>query len=878
VPLLICMPDSCPCGELATDVASHVDVCLDTGVDALFEALAAGLAITTFLVGFSSIRLRSDRDRALSRSDAVIADLGRAGTANRAISDREVTAAAEGLVEADRKDPIGQWTIAVNFVIAGAMVALSVISSARTDSVFSLNPREWNSDTWSILFFVFAEAAVGLLGLWDYRWVGKDLRTRRSVSPVFLASRAIELEKKGSAAEALAQVDRLTDRLPSWPWAHAFRSHILMKLKRYSDALEAIDRAIALEPVNDWWKVARAELHLKTMRYADALSDIESLDQTILRSASIGAIHGACLYGVGRRTEAISAFDRAIGLDPGDEQRRMSRGQALLGVGVRHDVVESPSLAFVDMLLDDGKRVALQTITRVGAVRLAERDAVSATADFDFVVKKQPTNAMAYAWRATAKYQIGDSTAAELDFATAISLGASPAEIHRMRGRALDDQGWITRAEVEYTTAIDTDPSASALYGRAMVRLQLQNFLGALDDFDSVLLLEPTDVDAMAHRAETLAALGKILDSEAAFTDAETSVPGLPHTYFVWLRTLLRTNRAQHAERVLARALSANMSPRDRVMMLAIGGSVYAALRLYSRALDSFDEADRLVPTSPEIAYRRGLCLAGMGEFPRAIDAISRSAETAWSHQFAALASRSAMQRATGLVAPALSDIDRAIELAPEESKLMVSRGCLRASLGEFERALADYTAALELDNSDDNALTHRIYVRIAIGALAGIDEDLARLDELLGSDNVAVIEARASYRFAQQDWRGAIEAYRQLLSDRSGDSDALFALGAAYVNSSEFREAEEIFSLIVRGDADAFTARAAMAVAISLQGRTDEAVSLLAQLRREDENALVGWVSTLSPDILPFFELFMADWNKSVFPDTQVDSPRSVI
>ncbi|PWC03476.1 tetratricopeptide repeat protein [Agromyces badenianii] len=827
------------------------------------EALATGLAATTFLVAFSSIRLRGERDRALVRSDAVVAELSRATATGRAVSDAEVMAAGQALQEADRLDPIGSLTVYVSYLTAGMMAVLGLIAGLRSGLRFSLNPFEWSEATYAVAFFLVTEAAIVILGARDYRWVGDDLNRRLAESTVSKAARAIELQRRGENAEALQLVDGVVQHLPSWPWAHAFRSHTLARLGRTADALTAVNRAISLDPANQWWLIARAEQLIADQRFQEALADIESLDAALLRNAKVLTLRGAALYGSGSRQSALEAFDLAITLDPADANGRMRRGTALLADIDAHGTSSQPSNALIDMLLDDGERVALEAISRVGRSKLQKRDATSAIEDFSVVLSQNPDDAAALAWRASAKLEIGDDDGAEQDYARALEAGGSPRFVHRLRGDALRRLGHLARAEEEYSAAIDSRATASSHYMRAMIRLRLGRYADALEDWNEVLELDPSDTDAMAHRAETIAWLGKREEADVAFEATLEAGGNRAHTYEVWLNTLLRSNRAAESAPVLERALSQEMNDSQRSRLLALGGSVFAARKLFRRALDAFDEAARLDQESAEIAYRRGLCLADMGEREAAVKSIDLATAQSGPLQYAAFASRSSLRRAIGDNEGALQDINSAVALEPEIVGLLVSRACLGMEMGDLEAAVHDLDRALTMSPRSRSARRHRMRARLSAGDVVGASEDLSALEaQLTDQDPLPLLYVRAEYWKASRDWPRVAEQYRLILAEEGRKAALLWELAAAYINASEFREAEEVFRLLVREFGASIEHRASLAVALSLQKRSAEAVRIFADLRTEDISAATKWVKTrLHRELLPDYDVVMGDW-----------------
>ncbi|TFV81992.1 tetratricopeptide repeat protein [Microbacterium sp. dk485] len=830
------------------------------------DALATGLAATTFLVAFSSVRLRAERDRAVARSDNLTAELSRATVAGRAVTDEEVVASAEALHEADRTDSIGSATVIITYGVAGFMVLLALVAGLRSGLEFSTNPFAWTENTWAVFFFLAVQVAVVVLGHRDYLWVGEDLTRRIGASALSKASAAIGLSRADEYDEALTLTDQVVARLPSWPWAHAFRAHNLLQLGRDEEARSAIDQAIALDPKNSWWHIARAEVLVRMSLFTEALDDLDSLDQGLRRNVEVLTLRGGALYGLGRREEALAAFDQAIKIDPDNPERRMRRGRALLGDEASHLQSGSPSDALIEILLDDGERIALDVVSRIGRSRLRARDAASAIEDFDVVLRQRPDDAQALVWRGAAKLEAGDAAGADDDFDSARRLGASPRSIHSLRASAFRRRGQLAGAVDEYSKWIAVDPSASAHFGRAMTYMQLSKYQLALNDFDVVVSEEPKHTDALAHRAEALAFLGETATSDAAFERALSVGTGMAHTFHVWIKTLLGRNRPDIAQLVLERALGLDQEAVERSRLLSLAGSVYAANKLYRRALAAFDEAATLLPDDPDVAYRRGICLADMGDKGAAIESLQIAASKPSLLQYAALGTRASLHRSKGALDLALADLNAAIGLAPEAPRLLVSRGCLYMEIGDFDAALADLNSALILQPQGRTALAHRMQVRARLGDLDGAGDDLAQLESLIGpEDEVARIRARAVLAESARDWEQVAKQYRLLIAKVGNDPGHLWHLAAAYVNASNFAEAEEIFKLLLREHGPSLGNEASLAVVLSQQGKSEEAIERFANLRDAHGEEASNWVKrTLHAEVLPHYDVVMSDWEAS--------------
>ena len=82
-------------------------------------------------------------------------------------------------------------------------------------------------------------------------------------------------------------------------------------------------------------------------------------------------------------------------------------------------------------------------------------------------------------------------------------------------------------------------------------------------------------------------------------------------------------------------------------------------------------------------------------------------------------------------------DIDKALELNPNDSNVYVMRGIMRSELGDNDGALADFEYALKLNPKNSSAYSMRACIKIAQGDLKSANEDLEIANNLLEEEEI---------------------------------------------------------------------------------------------------------------------------------------------
>jgi len=826
-------------------------------------ALSTGLSVTTFLVGFSSIRLRGQRDRAVSQSDGAVKDLIRASSDGRALSDAEVQQSTHGFVEAKTMDPVAKGAVWFYWFIALLMAALC-LAGARKSGHIVWNPSHWAVDPYVVLFLMILQLGICAAGTADYIFVQHDLNKRMGLSTLGIVDRAMAARTANDLDTASDLADELIARLPSWPWAYAFRGHLRAALSRPAEALQDFDRAVALRSDDPLARLARAEHRLGAGDAAGALEDLEALPSERQSDNAVRKLRGGALYKLGRRDEAVALFDRVVRSDPGDTEARVGRGEALADSGDRSFGHGRRSIeALSRFMSEEGERVALTALSEVGRENLSREDVETAIGDFTFALTQAPGDRRLLRLRADAYFRSGAVAAGEADYLAALH-GADDRERAiglRRRGLSRSQIGDGLGALADYNASLDAYVTHLTYFHRALQYARFDRYAEALSDIEAALTLDPDDADYLSHRAELLAATGSLEASEAAFRDVEIRFPANAHNYELWLSVLLDREALIDSLAVSARAVTA--CPNDPHLRLK-AARVRSENHQSENALSEIDKAIDLGADPAAASYIAAQILADAGEFDEAEKRVEAAAEEPSQYQHAALSTRYTVRRRKGDAHGALEDITRAIELSPRTAGLWVRRACLRMGLdGATQEVLDDIEQALALNPDSVSALNHLSeYHRRSGDASQAIEmasRAASRKPDLFSKKTLA------DAYFAARQWEDAAELFAELARADSTDVGVLWSLAAAYTNDGRFAEAEATFSALTQLDDASLSARAGLAVTISQQGKTSDAVERFRRLREDFGAGAQRWMeSALSADVLPMYDVVMADWEAS--------------
>lgn len=259
-----------------------------------------------------------------------------------------------------------------------------------------------------------------------------------------------------------------------------------MQAGRLAEAEQAFADMLQADPAHGAANSLMGLLRLQQDRAAEALPFFAA---ALERQSDPGTLinYGLALDRLGRRDEALAAYDRVLVLRPDLFAAHFNRANTLLG-----------------------------------QERLA--DAVAA---FDRALALDPAFASAHFNRAEALRRMDRLPEALAGLDRAAALSPADANIANSQGIVLRRLGRIEDALSAYGRALAADPRhPHALHNRALLLAEAGRPLEALADHDRLVALQPDDVDALSGRAHLLRRLARREASAADFARVLSLQPG----------------------------------------------------------------------------------------------------------------------------------------------------------------------------------------------------------------------------------------------------------------------------------------------------------------------------------------------------------------
>ncbi|NMG19015.1 tetratricopeptide repeat protein [Brasilonema bromeliae] len=420
--------------------------------------------------------------------------------------------------------------------------------------------------------------------------------------------------------------------------------------------------------------------YVNALRYAEKLV-------TIRGQAKDWFAQGRCFGSLKRYEEALASFDKAIELDPNDEN---SWG---------------------------GRAAAFYFLQRYE----------EALASFKKVIELDPNDAQVWCEQGDVLKKLQRYEDALTSYDKAISL--DPPNIKRVwgeRGDVLDKLQRYEDALGSYDKAISLDPNYKwAWANRGNVLDKLQRYEEALVSYDKVISLDPNYKWAWADRGWSL---NKLQRYEEALVSYDKAISLDPNYEWTWAnRGDVLDNLQRYEEALVSYDKAIELNP-NYAWAWANRGSSLKKLQRYEEALVSYDKAISLDPNYKWAWVERGLVLANLKRYEEALasfdSAISLDPNYKWAWR-----ERGRVLDNLQRYEEALVSYDKAISLDPNYANAWGGKGWLLDILGRHEEALASCDRAIALGDQSSSVFFNRA---IAILGLNRWEEGIAALDNAL--------------------------------------------------------------------------------------------------------------------------------------------------
>jgi len=289
---------------------------------------------------------------------------------------------------------------------------------------------------------------------------------RQPETPASLVMKGDALAIANAHDAALGVYDEAVRLDPTYAPAILGRATTLARLDRRPEAIETYKQLLSKDAKNLDALRGLSRMLADDRRWRECLEAVDGLLRVRPNEAPALEMRGDALANLGRRSEALGAYEAAASIDPANANLRQKIEEA---------------------------RVDVPSLLSRALIASANGNYTAALNLFDDILEVDPSNVNALIGKAVAYRRSG-----------------KPQE-------ALNCLDLVLGVQAN---------NASALLNRGNILLEEGDFEGALDSFDRLTQLYPGDEDAWAAQGEVLGKMGRDDDAMRAYTEALKLSPG----------------------------------------------------------------------------------------------------------------------------------------------------------------------------------------------------------------------------------------------------------------------------------------------------------------------------------------------------------------
>lgn len=302
------------------------------------------------------------------------------------------------------------------------------------------------------------------------------------------------------------------------------------------------------------------------------------------------------------------------------------------------------------------------------------------------------------------------------------------------------------------TILIDADSvSRDGYFLRAVAKYNLNDLIGAEQDFSSAIRINPVYVEAYQYRAITRSIMGNWDDAINDFKKALAIRPDYIGTYYSRGVTFLMCQQFDNAIADFNKFIQKNPKAMEAYLNR---GSAYLMLKDTLRAFKDFDKAVEVKPRSSEALTRRGTILSIMNRTKESLEDFNKAIFYDKENKIAFF-NRALLYARDHKPTKAIDDFSSVIALDSTNSLTYFNRAITKAQIGDFNSAMHDYDKVVELSPGNVLGYYNRAALAVRLGDMEKALNDYSSTIDLY-PDFANAYLARASVRYQLGDMVGS--------------------------------------------------------------------------------------------------------------------------
>ncbi len=250
-------------------------------------------------------------------------------------------------------------------------------------------------------------------------------------------------------------------------------------------------------------------------RYTDAVTSFDKAIAINPNDAVVWNNRGLAQYYLKNYMGAVVSFDKAVVINQDYDEAWYNRGSALYSLEKYSDAIVSFDKAItIKPNYADAWNNRGFALSALGLY-------TDAVASFDKALAINPNAAGVWNNRGLAQSHLKNYTEAVASYDKALAINPNLADVWYNRGEALNELGRYTEAVASYDGALAINPyDTEAWNNRGLAQSHLKNYTEAVASYDKALAINPNLADVWYNRGKALNKLGQYTDAIASFDKA----------------------------------------------------------------------------------------------------------------------------------------------------------------------------------------------------------------------------------------------------------------------------------------------------------------------------------------------------------------------
>ncbi|MBD2270285.1 tetratricopeptide repeat protein [Anabaena sp. FACHB-1391] len=369
----------------------------------------------------------------------------------------------------------------------------------------------------------------------------------------------------------------------------------------------------------------------------------------------------------------------------------------------------------------------------------------------------------------------------------AIQLQPNNPNLYNEKYLVLRDLKRYKEAAAAINKAIELSPRAAFYTNRGIVRAELGDKPGAIDDYNQAIKINPNLAQAYNNRGTVRNELG---DKQGAIDDYNQAIkfnPNYAGAYYN--RGIVRYELRDKQGAIDDFNLAIKFNP-NYAQAYINRGIVRDDLGDKPGAIDDYNLAIKINPNYADAYYNRGNVRNELGDKPGAIDDYNLAIKINPNYADAYY-NRGNVRNELGDKPGAIDDYNLAIKINPNYADAYYNRGNVRNELGDKPGAIDDYNQAIKINPNYALAYNNRGNVRDELGDKPGAIDDY-NLAIKFNPNLALAYNNRGIVRYQLGDKPGAIDDYTQAIKINPNYALAYVGRGYVYYQLGDKQKARE--------------------------------------------------------------------------------------